>query len=350
MTISPELVFFSFFLIFVFTVLYADLFLIGRNRHIVSVREASIWTTVWVMCAVGFYLILFFHGEKIHGIKDLAGLVHYKTKYFSGFDLIPGDYIQSLTNFRQNMSLEYITGYIIEYSLSVDNIFVILMLFGAYNVSMKNYKRVLFYGILGAVVLRCIFIFAGAALLERFEWLLIVFGVFLVFTGVKMFIQRNKEEKIDTKDNKLVIFMSKHFPLFPRYVKGNFLIKKKGKYMITPLLLVLIIIEFTDLLFAVDSIPAIFSVTRDPYIVFFSNIFAILGLRSLFFLLMNAMNKFHFLKVGLSVLLTFIGLKLMGGEHLKEIGFKTIHSLYIIVAILGVSVLASMMYPKKEVK
>ncbi|MDP4265969.1 MAG: TerC/Alx family metal homeostasis membrane protein [Bacteroidota bacterium] len=348
MTLSPEIVYFSFFLIFVLTVIYADLFIVGKGRHKVTLKESTIWTLIWVGCAILFYFFILFYGDKIHGINDISRLEHIKNKYGSLFGIDKNDFQQSIQNYRQNMSLEYITGYLIEYSLSVDNIFVILMILLAYSVSVKNYKRVLFFGILGAIILRFIFIFAGAALLQKFEWLLIVFGIFLLYTGIRMFIERNKEEKIETGNNKIIKFFSKHFSVFPRYLKDYFFIKRRGKIMITPLFMVLIIIEFTDLLFAVDSIPAIFSVTRDPFVVFFSNIFAILGLRSLFFLLINFMNKFHYLKAGLSVLLIFIGTKLVLSDYLKEVGFKTVYSLYIILTILLISVIASLLYPKNK--
>ncbi|MFN5704911.1 MAG: TerC family protein, partial [bacterium] len=168
--------------------------------------------------------------------------------------------------------------------------------------------------------------------------------------GIMMFVKRNEDEKIEPENHPVVKYSSKIFNVFPKYVGKNFFIRKGGKNMITPLFIVLIVIEFTDLIFAVDSIPAIFSVTKDPYIVFFSNIFAILGLRSMFFLLVNVIHQFHYLKIGLSVLLTFIGVKMLAHEWLHSIGFETIHSLIIIISILSLSIIASLVFPNKEIK
>jgi len=176
-----------------------------------------------------------------------------------------------------------------------------------------------------------------------------IFGAFLIYTGVSMFINRDEEDEIDTENHKVVKFASKYFAVHPKFEGGKFFIKIDRKKLITPLFLVLLIIEFTDLVFAVDSIPAIFSVTKDPYIVFFSNIFAIMGLRSMFFLLVNIIDKFHYLKTGLAVLLAFIGLKMLAGSYAEEIGISTMNSLLIILGILVVSVAASLAFPKKEV-
>ncbi len=206
------------------------------------------------------------------------------------------------------------------------------------------------WGILGAVVMRFIFIFLGAALITKFGWILYVFGAFLVFTGVKMFIQRNEDEEIDPQNHPVVKFASKYFKVTPKLDQGKFFHVENGVKYMTPLFLVLLVIEFTDLIFAVDSIPAIFSVTKDAYIVFFSNIFAILGLRSMFFLLINIIHKFQYLKVGLAFLLVFIGIKMLAHDWLSDIGFTTSHSLIVIVGILGISIIASLLFPKKEIK
>jgi tellurite resistance protein TerC len=256
--------------------------------------------------------------------------------------------LASLELYRSNLALEFITGYLIEYALSVDNIFVIVLVFTAFSVREKYYHRVLFWGILGAIIMRFLFIFLGATMIREFEWILYLFGAFLVYTGVMMFVKRNEEEKIETENHPAVKFASKLFKVFPRYVGRNFFVRKGGVNLVTPLFIVLIVIEFTDLIFAVDSIPAIFSVTKDPYIVFFSNIFAILGLRSMFFLLVNVIHQFHYLKIGLSVLLTFIGVKMLAHDWLHSIGFETIHSLIVIVLILALSIIASLVFPKKE--
>jgi len=197
-------------------------------------------------------------------------------------------------------------------------------------------------------VMRFLFIFLGATLISQFHWILYLFGAFLVYTGVMMFINRNNEDEIDPENHKVVKFASKYFAVHPKFEGGKFFVKIDRKKFITPLFLVLLIIEVTDLVFAVDSIPAIFSITKDPYIVFFSNIFAIMGLRSMFFLLVNIIDKFHYLKTGLAVLLAFIGLKMLAGDYAEKIGLTTGMSLLIILGILVVSIGASLLFPKKK--
>ncbi len=191
--------------------------------------------------------------------------------------------------------------------------------------------------------MRFLFIFLSAALIYKFNWILYVFGLFLIYTGIQMWRHRNMTDRIDKRHHPMVRLASRYFKLYPTYVKDYFVIRKKGKIYLTPLMLVLLVIEFTDVIFAVDSVPAIFSVTKDPYIVFFSNIFAILGLRSLFFLVMNFVAKFRYLKHGLAVLLLFIGIKMLVHDWLKLIGFQTIHSLIIIILIIGTSILFSVL-------
>jgi len=204
---------------------------------------------------------------------------------------------------------------------------------------------------LGAVVMRFIFIFLGSALIQQFHWILYIFGGFLIYSGIKIFFDGN-DDHIEPDKHPVVRFVSKYFRVFPRYLGDRFFISKNGKFMITPLFLVVLIIEFTDLLFAVDSVPAVFAVTKDPYVVFFSNIFAIMGLRSMFFFLSNIMHLFHYLKAGLSILLVFIGLKMAVhtyDEHLlKEIGFKSHYSLFVILGILAVSIILSLLFPPRK--
>jgi len=197
--------------------------------------------------------------------------------------------------------------------------------------------------------MRFIFIFSGAALVARFEWILYIFGGFLIVTGIKLFIDRHKKDKIEPDKHPIVRFVSKYFKVHKKYVGQRFLVKIDGKWFITPLFIVLAVIEFSDVIFAVDSIPAIFAVSKDPYIIFFSNIFAILGLRALFFLLANVLNKFYYLKIGLSVLLVYIGIKMLVHDYLSEIGFTTVYSLYVILGILLISILTSMVFPPKTV-
>ena len=220
------------------------------------------------------------------------------------------------------------------------------MIFLSFNIEHRYYHRVLFWGILGAIVMRFLFIFVASALIERFEWILMVFGVILVYLGVKLgweFFSGKTAEKIDTHHHPVVKFISRFFSVTREKTGQRFWIREKGKIFITPLLIVLIIIEFSDVIFAVDSVPAVFSVTRDPLIVFFSNISAVLGLRALFFLVMNVMNRFRFLKLGLACLLSFIGVKMV-----FQLNISTNHSLSIIIGILSLFVLLSMIFPDKK--
>jgi tellurite resistance protein TerC len=255
------------------------------------------------------------------------------------------DFESNLQLYRNQLSLEYITGYVIEKALSIDNIFVILMLFLSFGTEKKYYHRVLFWGIIGAVAMRFIFIFSLSALIHQFEWILAIFGCVLIYSAIALFINRNKEEKVDVKEHKLVKFVSKRFSVTPDYVGEKFVTKINGKWFITPLFLLLIIIEFSDVIFAVDSVPAIFSITQDSYIVFFSNIFAIIGLRSLFFLLSNIVSMFRYLKHGLSVLLAFIGAKMLL-EVLFHISISTQLSLLLILSVLIICILLSVLVLK----
>ncbi|MGC4129933.1 MAG: TerC/Alx family metal homeostasis membrane protein [Bergeyella sp.] len=342
---SNEVIFLTGFLVFIGFILALDLGIFGKKKETVSLKQAGIMSFLVVSLAVAFYFLLLSFGDYIHNIGDMERLQYIVQKHKHPIKLIPGDFEHSIGIYNQNLAMEYITGYIVEYALSVDNIFVILLIFTSFNVEKRNYHRVLFWGIFGAIVMRFIFIFVGAALINQFSWILYIFGAFLVYSGIKMYLERNNHETIDTKDHPVVKFTNKHFKVYNQFVRDKFWIRKNGILMVTPLFIVLIIVEFTDLIFAVDSIPAIFTITKDPYIVFFSNIFAILGLRSMFFLLAGVINKLRYLKVGLAVLLVFIGVKMLAHSYLDEIGFKTTHSLLIIVAIIGTSIIASLINP-----
>ncbi len=344
---SGELVFFIAFVIFIVAVLLLDLLLVGRKSHEVSVREAAIWSSIWIVLALAFAVFLRFYAEFIHGIQNFDDLNRVVQHYAPFLTLDANSFENSLNLYRKNSAINFLSGYLIEKSLSVDNLFVMMAILTAFSVKKKDYKPVLFWGIIGAIVMRCIFIFAGAALIYRFEWLLYIFGVYLIYVGIKMYVQRNSETKIEPQHHPVVKFMSKRLNVFPRYVANRFFIRKNGMAYITPLFIVLMIIEFTDLIFALDSIPAIFAVTRDPYIVFFSNIFAILGLRSLFFLLIKVVEKFYLLKIGVAILLVFVGIKLMLHEWLVHLGFKPVYSLYVILFVLMASIVLSVVFPKK---
>lgn len=345
---SHEVMFFGGFIIFIVLMLAIDLGLFSKSDKPVSLKAAAIMSAIWVIFALSFGAILYFWGNELHNIHDFAALKEVITKHMHDVKIIESDLAASIQAYNKQLTLEYLTGYVVEYALSVDNIFVMVLLFSSFGIPEKYYHKVLVWGIIGAIVLRCIFIFIGAALIAKFGWILYVFGAFLVYTGIMMYINRNQEEEVDPKNHSVVKFASKYFKVTHKLDSGKFFIVENGVKYMTPLFLVLLVIEFTDLIFAVDSIPAIFSVTKDPYIVFFSNIFAVLGLRSMFFLLVNIIHKFHYLKVGLAFLLVFIGAKMLLHGWLKDWGFTTAHSLIIIISILVISVVASLMFPKKE--
>lgn len=352
--ITSEHLIFAGFLVFIASILILDLGIIGRKEHEVKFREALGWTFVWVAFAIGFYFLLLNFGDRLHGVETIDDIKQ-KIETYRHTISLEGvtDTSVALQMYRNTMALEYITGYLIEYMLSVDNVFVMILVFMSFGVQKMYYKRVLMWGIIGAVIMRFVFIFLSAALIQRFDWILYIFGAFLVFTGIKMFLERNKEDKVEPDKHPVVKFFSKFFPVHPTYFRQHFWFRNKHdnyRLYFTPLFLVLLVIEFTDVIFAVDSVPAIFSITQDPYIVFFSNIFAIMGLRSLFFVVAHVINMFRFLKHGLAVLLSFIGFKMLLHVQLHEWGFETIHSLIVIVAILGTSIAASLIWPDKSRK
>jgi len=260
------------FTVLVLALLALDLGVFHRDAHAVMFREALIWTCVWV---------------------GLAGLFNLWLAWAHGAE----------------RGLEFLTGYLIEKALAVDNIFIFLLIFSAFAVPAAYIHRVLFWGILGALVMRAGFIVVGAALLERFHWVMYVFGAFLVLTGIKLLFQGDSE--IHPERNPVYRAFARWIPSVPEYHGGSFTVRKDGRLFATPLFLVLVCVEISDLIFAVDSIPAIFAVTKDPFIVFTSNIFAILGLRSMFFLLAGVMDRFHYLKVGLALVLSFVGTKML---------------------------------------
>ncbi len=326
--------------------LFIDIGIFNKEAKEVSFKNALYWTTGWVSLSLIFWGVIYFYGDHIHSINNITQLKEIIARYNHPIDVSSNDYEYLLGKYRQNLGLEYITGYLIEYALSIDNIFVILMIFYSFGLQKKYYHKVLFWGILGAIVMRFFFIFVSSALIQQFSWILYGFGILLVFTGVKMFIDRNKNEEINTGDHKIVILASKLFRVDKEYQGPNFFIRKGGKFYITSLFVILLVIEFTDVIFAVDSVPAIFSITQDPYIVYFSNIFAIIGLRSLFFLIQNIVEKFSYLKIGLSVLLVFIGLKMLIHDFYQ---ISTMYSLIIVLSILSVSIVLSLIFPKSTI-
>ena len=294
------------FIAFVLAMLALDLGVFQRKAHEVRPREAGIWVAVWVALALAF----------------AGGLA-----YFRG----------SAT------AVEFLTGYVIEESLSVDNLFVMVVIFEYFAVPAAFQHRVLFYGILGALVMRGLFIGVGAFLLSRFDWILYVFGAMLLVTGVRMIFKH--DEEFDGDNNRLVQVMRRFVPMTKSYHGKHFFTVENGRRLATPLLLVLVLVEFTDLIFAVDSIPAIFGITRDPFIVFTSNIFAILGLRSMYFLLAAVIDKFYLLKYGLALILSFIGVKMLGERWFH---INVLVSLAVVLGVLALSVVASLVWRERE--
>jgi len=345
---NHELLFFGGFILFIILMLAVDLGLFSKGDKPVSLRSAAIMSAVWVSFALGFGCLLYLWGHELHNVHDMAALGEIVARHHHNIHLEGMDLPAAIHLYNSNLSIEYLTGYVVEYALSVDNIFVMVLLFSSFGIPEKYYHKVLVWGIIGAVLLRSIFIFVGAALIATFGWILYLFGAFLVYTGISMYINRNKEDEVDPENHPIVRFASRYLRVTPKMGSGRFFLRENGLRCMTPLFLVLLVIEFTDLIFAVDSIPAIFSVTKDPYIVFFSNIFAVLGLRSMFFLLVNIIHKFHYLKVGLAVLLVFIGAKLLLHSQLEVIGFTTVHSLLVIVSILVASVVGSLVFKRER--
>lgn len=345
---SSEILFMGGFLVLVAAMLAIDLGLVNKRDHVVSLREALVWTGVWIGTALLFCLFIWFRAEWIHGITSFEQLEHLNRLHGHGLKLNPAAGLEAgLQAYRKAMSLEYLTGYLIEKALSVDNIFVMIMIFLSFKVDPKYYHKILFWGIIGAVVLRFLFIFTASALIQQFVWVLWIFGAILVFTGVKMLFEKDDDgdQSKDITKSKAVRWISKRFRMTRKDYDGKFFVRLRKHLYITPLFLVLLVIEGSDVIFAVDSIPAIFSVTLDPYIVFFSNIFAILGLRSLFFVLSGVMGKFAYLKTGLAILLTFIGVKMLLG--ILKIHISTGVSLIVILGILTLSIVASIVFPPK---
>lgn len=334
------------FLLFIILVLMIDLLLVGKKVHVISSHEAIIWSTIWIALGLSFYFVIRHFGQLLHGIDTPEKLVEIVKHYNPYLQFKTNTFSEMLEEYNKSQAVNYISGYFIEKTLSIDNIFVMLMILHGFSVPLKDYKFILFWGILGAIILRFIFIFAGVAIIHRFEWVLLVFGVFLLFQGFKILVVKEKEEK-NPKDSFLVKYLSRHINIYTEYDKDRFWFRENRKLFFTPLFLVLIMIEFSDLVFAFDSIPAIFAVSRDPFIVFFSNVFAILGLRSLFFLVANLVNKFRFLKPGVAVLLIFVGVKLIIHEKLKDLGYQPEYSLYVIASVMVLSILLSVLFPKK---
>lgn len=293
------------FIAFVLAMLAVDLGVFNRKTHAISMKEAGIWTAVWIGLTLAFNVVLYFW----QGAEP---------------------------------ALQFLTGYLIEKALSVDNLFVFALIFALFAVPARYQHRVLFWGVLGALIMRGAFIAAGAALLHTFHWIIYIFGAFLVYTGIKLAF--HKETSIEPDRNPAVRLFRRFFPITDRYHGERFFVRQAGKLWATPLVLVLVVVESTDLVFAVDSIPAIFAVTSDPFLVYTSNVFAILGLRSLYFLLAGALDKFYYLKTALAFILSFVGVKMLISEWVK---IPIALSLAVILGLLLAAVVASLIRSRR---
>jgi tellurite resistance protein TerC len=305
MLMSIQVLLWIIFNLFVVTMLALDLGIFHRTAHVVRVREALVWCALWVALALLFNLGIFLR-------------------------------------LGSERALEFLTGYLLEYSLSVDNIFVFLMIFSYFRVPYLHQHKVLFWGILGALIMRATFILVGITLIEKFHWVIYIMGAFLIVTGIRMAIQ--KDEEIHPERNPVLRLVRRFVPVTEGYEGGSFFVRRAGRLLATPLFIVVLVVETTDVIFAVDSIPAILAVTLDPFIVYTSNVFAILGLRALYFALAGVMQLFHYLPYGLSCILVFVGIKMLLVDIYKvPIGI----ALGTVATVLAVSVVASILFPPK---
>jgi len=304
--VNHEFLLWVVFNIFVIVLLVVDLKIFHRESHEVSIKEALLWTVFWIALALLFNV----------GIYFWAGT---------------------------EPALEYLTGYLIEKSLSMDNLFVFLMIFSYFGVAPRYQHNVLFWGILGALIMRTLFIMAGITLITRFHWVIFVFGAFLVYTGIKLAFQQ--DEDIDPEKNPVLKLVRRFVPVTPNYIEQKFFVKQAGRWLATPLFVVLVVIETTDVIFALDSIPAILAITTDPFIVYSSNVFAILGLRALYFALAGIMRMFHYLHYGLSLILVFVGAKMLLSDFIH---IRPLWALGVIGSILLISILASVLFAPPE--
>ena len=308
--------FYAGFLVFVLLMLALDLGVFNRKAHVVSFKEATVWSIVWVTLALVFNFILYQYSSGKFGAETAS-----------------------------QIALEFLSGYVVEYSLSIDNIFVFVLVFSYFAIPAEYKHRVLFYGILGALIFRAIFIAVGAALIQ-FHFVIYIFGGFLIITGIKMML--SNAEEIEPEKNLLIRIFKRFMPVTHSIKGKEFFVRENGRLAATPLFIALLFLEATDIIFAVDSVPAIFALTKEPLIVFTSNIFAILGLRSMYFMLAGAIDKFHLLKYGLSVVLIFVGLKMIWLNDFFGGKFPISWSLGIIFGVILISVVISLIFPKKQ--
>jgi tellurite resistance protein TerC len=307
---SEETILFGVFATVIFVFLLIDLGFFNKSAHKITTKSALYQSIFWVLVSTAFGCLLYFYDPR-----------------------------------KQDAMVEYFSAYLTEYALSVDNIFVILLILKYFTVKEEYYHRILFWGILGAVVFRGIFIFVGGLLVAKFHWILYIFGVFLLYSGIKIYFE-DSDEKIDPEKNPILKLCRKYLPITQDEMGGKFLVKLSGKYMFTPLFLVIVLIETTDLIFAVDSIPAAFAITQNEFLIYTSNIFAVMGLRAMFFLLAGIIDKFYLLQKGLSIILFFIGAKML--LEIVHYEIPAMMSFAVIIATLTLSILFSVIIPRKD--
>lgn len=309
------------FVALVSALIFFDLVVLHRRAHVISLKEALSWTALWVSIALGFNYVVY---------------LMYDGQLFS--HLVPEGAASG-----KEAAIQFFTGYVVEYSLSIDNIFVIAMIIANFHVPQEHQHRLLFWGVMGAAVLRGVMIALGTALVKQFDWVMYLFGGLLILSAAKMLVTRH--DNIDPENNLLVRLTRKFYPVTTEFHGKRFFIEENGRRIATPMLLALVLIESCDVMFAVDSIPAVFAITQDPFLVFTSNIFAVLGLRSLYFALAGLMDKFAYLKTSLVFLLVFVGMKMILSHHYP---IPNVASLAIIGGILGVGILTSIVASKRD--
>ncbi len=311
------------FVVFVIAMLVLDLTVFHKKDETMKVKTALLWSLFWIGLAVLFNIGIYYVGSSMWGAE-----------------------------IGKQKALEFLTGYLIEESLSVDNLFVFIMIFSFFGIESKYQHRILFWGIIGAIVMRAIFIFAGVAIIERFAWVMYIFGAFLIYTGIHMLFEKDDKDEFDPNKNLAVRLFRKIMPVTDEMTGWNFFVRKNKVLYATPFFIALLLIEVSDLIFAIDSIPAVLSVSKDPFIVYTSNIFAILGLRSLYFALSGVMQYFRYLKFALAFILSFIGIKMCVNELMHSLNYDfhitNLFSLGVIVSALTISIIASIAVEKKN--
>ena len=331
--------------IFLSMVLDLGIFSSKKSTHL-NFGQSLLRTVIWFSIGLASVGVIYLYIADIHNITTIDDIANYSSNYGVKLSAI-GNFEQQLEELKINTATSYFTGFLLEYALSVDNLFVMLIIFQSFKVSEANERRILVWGIIGAMILRFLFVIIGATAISHFHWVLYGFGGLLVYSGIKLLFE-DDEEAFDPNDHFVMKLVKKIFPVSNvSQDRGHFFIRENGVLHVTILFVVLIIIELTDVLFAIDSVPAVFGVTRDPYLVFFSNIFALIGLRSLYFLVGHGIKAFWALKYALSGILTFIGVRMIFESYFNDWGFNHIHNLMVILGMLFISIILSIFFPQE---